>query len=58
MTHHASSSSRNADSILEPEREIAELEAQLTPTQRLEYHESIAQGEDRFDALTAILKVR
>jgi hypothetical protein len=45
-------------SIPEMERAIAELEARLTPAERLEYYECIAQGELRFDALSAILSTR
>ncbi len=45
-------------SIGEMEQAIAELEARLTPAERLEYYECIAQGELRVDALSAILSTR
>jgi hypothetical protein len=45
-------------SISKMERTIAELEARLTPAERLEYYECIAQGELRVDVLTAILSTR
>jgi hypothetical protein len=45
-------------SIGEMERAIADLEARLTPAERLEYYECVAQGELRFDALSAILSTR
>jgi hypothetical protein len=45
-------------SIGETEQAIAELEARLTPAERLEYYECVAQGELRFDALSAILSTR
>jgi hypothetical protein len=45
-------------SIGEMERVIAELEARLTPVERLEYYECVAQGELRFDALSTILRTR
>jgi hypothetical protein len=46
------------NSVAEREQAIAALEARLTPVERLEYYESIAQGELRFDALSAILRTR
>jgi hypothetical protein len=46
------------NSVREMEEAIAALEARLTPVERLEYYESVAQGELRFDALSAILRTR
>ena len=45
-------------SVSKMEQTIAELEARLTPAERLEYYECIAQGELRVDALSAILSTR
>jgi len=54
-TKHAAAAT---PSIGKMEQAIADLEARLMPAERLEYYECVAQGEPRFDALSAILSTR